>query len=30
MERMTITAIETLRLEELANVLWVRVHTVPG
>ena len=27
---MRITAIETLRAEEFANVLWVRVHTDSG
>jgi len=27
---MKITALETLRTEEYANVLWVRVHTDAG
>jgi galactonate dehydratase len=27
---MKITAIETLRTEEFANVLWVRIHTDAG
>ena len=27
---MKITSIETLRVEEFANVLWVRVHTDSG
>ena len=27
---MKITAIETLRTEEFANVIWVRVHTDAG
>ena len=30
MERMRITAIETLRTAEFANVLWMRVHTDAG
>jgi galactonate dehydratase len=27
---MKITSIETLRTEEFANVLWVRIHTDSG